>query len=131
MTSLPYPPYSCTTGNCTWDPFPNLGVTVQCCDNSADYSLNYSEAVSDIWPEHPFRPCTIANIHTGVSALPTEYPPPPLELASPTLVFSSDTSYQRWSPDEHFGSNYTLANGFPEEWRHNWTSIHAGFAKFK
>ena len=28
--TLPAPPYSCSTGNCTWDPFINLGVCSKC-----------------------------------------------------------------------------------------------------
>jgi hypothetical protein len=55
VISLPYPPYSCPTGNCTWDPFPTLGVSVQCFDNSAmDYC---SETDSISWSNRSFPSC--------------------------------------------------------------------------
>lgn len=38
-TPLPFPPYSCPSGNCTWDPFWTLGVGVQCADITPQLKL--------------------------------------------------------------------------------------------
>ncbi|KAJ4366794.1 hypothetical protein N0V83_007319 [Neocucurbitaria cava] len=43
-TSPPVPPFSCPSGNCSWDPFPTLALNVQCRDAPEQYRLNCSEA---------------------------------------------------------------------------------------
>jgi len=42
MLALPSAPYSCPTGNCTWDPFPSLGIGIQCINMSNYYTLDCS-----------------------------------------------------------------------------------------
>ncbi|PVI04523.1 hypothetical protein DM02DRAFT_725689 [Periconia macrospinosa] len=47
MTAAPNAPYSCPTGNCTWDPFPSLAYGIECTDLSKYYSLNCSAEFSN------------------------------------------------------------------------------------
>jgi hypothetical protein len=42
MIDPPKPPYICPSGNCTWDLFPTLGVSVQCFDQSYNIRANCS-----------------------------------------------------------------------------------------
>jgi hypothetical protein len=42
MVALPTAPYACPTGNCTWDPFPTLAVSMECIDTEKYYTLNCS-----------------------------------------------------------------------------------------
>ncbi|KAJ4423351.1 hypothetical protein N0V82_001954 [Gnomoniopsis sp. IMI 355080] len=43
LVTLPTPPFSCSTGNCTWDPFSTLAVNSQCIDVANDVNLNCTE----------------------------------------------------------------------------------------
>lgn len=43
MISRPYPPFTCPSGNCTWDPFGTLAVGVECLDISDSVQLNCTE----------------------------------------------------------------------------------------
>jgi hypothetical protein len=45
--SLPDPPHSCPTGNCTWNSFSSLAVSVQCVDITSHVKLNCSATSSD------------------------------------------------------------------------------------
>jgi hypothetical protein len=47
VVSLPDPPYSCPTGNCTWNSFSSLAVSLKCVDITSHVKLNCSAASSD------------------------------------------------------------------------------------
>ena len=40
---MPNPPFECSTGNCTWSPFPTLAVDVQCRDAPEQYLIDCSD----------------------------------------------------------------------------------------
>lgn len=122
MFSSPDPPYSCPTGNCTWDPFPTLGVSVQCADDTSSYFLNCSEPDSRSWPGHTWRPCTVQSRTDKQTYKPDEFTP-----------FDSHSALVPDSPD-YPGSDFDVSNfdfGFQGKPRDTWTSINAGFAEFQ
>jgi hypothetical protein len=42
LIKIPTPPFSCTSGNCTWDPFSTLAISTQCINLTDHVSLNCS-----------------------------------------------------------------------------------------
>jgi hypothetical protein len=53
MGAAPNAPYSCPTGNCTWDPFPTLAVGMECIDTPNYYALNCSLQGEDVSEKMP------------------------------------------------------------------------------
>ncbi|KAF1972805.1 hypothetical protein BU23DRAFT_568653 [Bimuria novae-zelandiae CBS 107.79] len=124
MISLPYPPYSCPTGNCTWDLFLTLGVSVQCFDDATNYFLNCSQD-STTWPGHSLRSCNM------VINLTTSNNYPPSNPLSYLMVYDSYAAFHPTSPtavDPRYNSS--LDYGFTGNTETTWTSINAGFASF-
>jgi hypothetical protein len=122
MISLPQPPYSCPTGNCTWDPFPTLGVSVQCFDDAKNYFLNCTNLDSTSWPGQTFTPCTMAARNWGQM-----WPP------SSSMVLDSAGTWMPMSPSG-YSAPYNPSQfdyGLTEQPQNTWTSIKAGFAAFR
>lgn len=42
ISSRPEPPFSCPSGNCTWDPFGTLAISVGCVDTSSAFRIKCS-----------------------------------------------------------------------------------------
>lgn len=121
MISPQQPPYSCPTGNCTWDPFPTLGVSVQCFDDAASYFLNCSKQDSSSWPGHKYSSCNMAGLN-----IQQIYPP------SSSMVYESRGSFMPISPRSHFApyNSSNFDHGFSGEPKDIDTSMNAGFAMF-
>ncbi len=47
ILDIPYPPFSCPSGNCTWDPFLTVGVEALCLNNTNQVMLNCTEGVGN------------------------------------------------------------------------------------
>jgi hypothetical protein len=48
-SSRPNPPFSCPSGNCTWDPFGTLAITAQCADTDKSFELNCAPFEAGDW----------------------------------------------------------------------------------
>jgi hypothetical protein len=59
MVSLPQPPYSCPSGNCTWPPFPTIAVSAQCFDHRSRIHLNCSNPHLEGWNGDNFTTCAM------------------------------------------------------------------------
>ena len=47
LGTLPNPPFSCSTGNCTWEPFSTLAISSQCINITDQVSLNCTKDTPD------------------------------------------------------------------------------------
>lgn len=50
LLTLPSPPFSCPSGNCTWDPFGTLSVSAACSDITSSMNLNCSSSAGGDTP---------------------------------------------------------------------------------
>lgn len=134
MASLPNPPYLCATGNCTWDPFPTLGISVQCFENAKDYTLNCSEVDNETWPGRPFQACKMDDPFNMVDPGGQLMDPFNYSKPSEEMVYTSLPGHDYGSP-WHFNSAPYNASafdyGFPGDPSDRWSSINAGFAMFR
>ncbi|KAH8711959.1 hypothetical protein GQ44DRAFT_431259 [Phaeosphaeriaceae sp. PMI808] len=124
MVSLPNPPYSCPTGNCTWDPFPTLGVSTQCYDNRANYYLKCPETEDGSKTSDQMQHCWMA------AREPWTKPDSGKILYD--LLYESGSGSTGVSPKYSYGySNSTQFDyGFATDPGNTSTSINAGFAIF-
>ena len=67
MMAAPNAPFSCPTGNCTWDPFPSLAIGIQCIDMSSYYTLDCSSNFTAA--EWPADACRIAPTKNNISSI--------------------------------------------------------------
>lgn len=62
LIAAPNPPFSCPSGNCTWSPFPTLGISARCNDISERFATNCTSSSGA--PN-----CTIAVVKEGSNTL--------------------------------------------------------------
>lgn len=60
LVTLPTPPFTCPSGDCTWDPFSTLAVSSQCVNITDNVSLNCSEGDS---PDNSTDYCNFLSIN--------------------------------------------------------------------
>lgn len=107
MIQQPNPPFSCPSGNCTWDPFGTLGISVKCFDISDHTYLNCATS-----PDEPRSDlCRIAidqekqPNYTRVTVDPEHD-----EQSQGSTVFFFGSYYADWSVDLN-GSVWPVPSG--------------------
>jgi hypothetical protein len=125
LIGIPDPPYSCSSGNCTWNNFPTLAVPAQCFDDSDNFQLNCSNPALEPWPGYNFTACALE----AKDPLYRSGDP-----ASSHKVFESDGSYRDGAPyldrNAHC-NNPNFEYGFPGSPESTTTSLDSGFTVFK
>ncbi|KAF2132206.1 hypothetical protein P153DRAFT_429386 [Dothidotthia symphoricarpi CBS 119687] len=120
----PFPPYSCPSGNCTWDPFPTLGVSVQCLEDSSRYHINCSDTTLFSWDNSTYKPCFMEAID------------PEFRTANRTApqydVLTLDRFFDHVSPFEPFkypDARYNASYSFSETPKLGTSSVASGFTE--
>ncbi|ORY04361.1 hypothetical protein BCR34DRAFT_56804 [Clohesyomyces aquaticus] len=71
MVALPTAPFSCPTGNCTWDSFPTLAVSMECIETGKYYEINCDQKGDEAFKPPPGR-CKIDRTPLLVSLMSNE-----------------------------------------------------------